>query len=112
MRTSALLAVAFAAHALTGCAQIVSQAALTDTQKKFAQCAADNKATPEGQLIATRLWQGNASDTAAKLSDPNPLTPAERNAFVQVHTRAVQCRQILVAYSVAKPGVCRPYQGQ
>jgi hypothetical protein len=53
---------------------------------------------PEGQSIYKRIWRGDGTDTADKLSDPNPLTPAERNALVQVHNRAVQCRQFLDAY--------------
>jgi hypothetical protein len=98
MRVSGLLVVALAIHALSGCAQMVAQTAMADAREKFAKCAADNKSSPEGQMIAARLWQGNATDTAAKLSDPKPLTPTERNAFVQVHNRNVQCRQILLAY--------------
>ena len=40
---------------------------------------------------------GDGTDSAAKLLDPYPLTPGERAALVQVHGRAVQCRQIIMA---------------
>lgn len=93
MRAS-FLAVMACTVALCGCAQM----AMKDAQEKAAKCAADNMATPEGQLIYKRLWRGDGTDTADKLSDPNPLTPPERNALVQVHSRAVQCRQFLDAY--------------
>jgi len=48
-------------------------------------------------MIAGRLWMGDGTDTAAKLLDPYPLTPAERAALVQVHAKAVQCRDIIMA---------------
>jgi hypothetical protein len=80
--------------ALTGCAQI----ALKDATTNFQKCAAENKATPEGRMLALRLWQNDGTDTAAKLSDPKPLTQPERDALVQLHTRGLQCRQILVTY--------------
>jgi hypothetical protein len=41
---------------------------------------------------------GDASDTISKLLDPNPLTPLERDALVQLHGRALQCRQIIVSH--------------
>lgn len=94
MRVSVFLVAAFAVHAVTGCAQ----QRLHETRANFDKCVAENKATPEAQMLAARIWNGDGTDTAAKLSDPNPLTRAERDALVQVHNRSVQCRQILIAY--------------
>jgi hypothetical protein len=92
MRTPALLAVAFAAYALTGCARFAEQAAV----KNATTCAQEVNATPEAQLVFARLWAGNTSDTAAKLSDPKPLTPRERDALVVVHNKIQPCRQIVI----------------
>ena len=39
----------------------------------YTKCTADNKATPEGQMIGTRMWKSDGTDTAVKLSDPKPL---------------------------------------
>jgi hypothetical protein len=49
-------------------------------------------------MLAPRLWQDDGTDTAEKLSDPKPLTPAERDALVLVHNKQVQCRQIIIAH--------------
>lgn len=98
MRAVTIFAAVFALQVLTGCAQIMAQQALKDARANFDKSVADNKASPEGQLLAPRLWAGDGTDTAAKLSDPKPLTPSEREALVQAHNRGVQCRQILIAY--------------
>jgi hypothetical protein len=74
------------------------QLAAKDAGDRFQKCKAENNATPEAQMLAGRLWQFDATDTASKLNDPSPLTPAERNALVQVHNRAVQCRAIIISY--------------
>lgn len=79
---------------LVGCAQIAAQ----QTAKNVDKCVADNKATPEGQVLSARLWANDSTDTAAKLSDPKPLTPDERNALVQFHNRALECRKLILAY--------------
>src|SRR5262249_6182123 len=54
-------------------------------------------------------WRGDGTDTADKFSDPNPLTPAERNALVQVHNRALLCRQFLDAYDSQYAVWATPY---
>jgi hypothetical protein len=105
----AFLAIIASAVVLSSCGQMVVQQALKDAQEKFAKCAADNRATPEGQMVMARLWRGDGTDTAAKLSDPKPLTPDERNALVQVHNRAVQCRQFLLAYENQYAAWSTPY---
>jgi uncharacterized protein with NRDE domain len=105
----ALLAVIASAVVLSNCTQMIAQQALKDAREKFAKCVADNNATPEGRMITACLWRGDGSDTAAKLSDPNPLTPAERNALVQVHNRGLQCRQFLDAYDSQYAAWATPY---
>jgi hypothetical protein len=93
MRVSIPFAVLVFTQALTGC-----QATLTDARSKLSKCYDDIKSAPEGQMIVLRTWQFDGSDTASKLTDPKPLTPAEREALEQVHNKAVQCRQIGVDY--------------
>lgn len=99
MRASLFLLVAFVVPALTGCTQLMTQEGPAETRAKLAKCAAENRATPEGQTIAGRLWIGDGTDTATKLLDPYPLTPAERSALVQLHNSAVQCRQTVTAHA-------------
>jgi hypothetical protein len=98
MRGSAFLLAAFAVQALAGCAQVMTQQAATQARNQFAKCGAENRATPEGQTIAGRLWMGDGSDTAAKLLDPYPLTPTERAALIQLHSKAARCREIILAH--------------
>ncbi len=99
MRAFSFLPAAFALLALTGCTQFATDNAATEARAKFAKCGAENRVTTEGKIIAGRLWMGDGTDTAAKLLDPYPLTPAERSALVQLHSRAVQCRQIIIAHA-------------
>jgi hypothetical protein len=75
MRASLFLLAAFVVPALTGCTQLMTQEGPAETRAKLAKCAAENRATPEGQTIAWCLWIGDGTDTAAKLLDPYPLTP-------------------------------------
>ncbi len=97
MRASLCLLIGVAAHSLAACSQLATQEAAKQARNQFAKCGADNRATPEGQIIAGRLWMGDGTDSAAKLLDPYPLTPGERAALVQVHSRALRCRQIIMA---------------
>jgi hypothetical protein len=98
MRAFLYLLIGVVVQALAGCSQLVTQEAAKQARNQFAKCGADNRATPDGQLIAGRLWMGDGTDSAAKLLDPYPLTPGERAALVQMHVRAVQCRQIIMAH--------------
>lgn len=98
MRAAFILVVVAALHTLAGCAEIAAQDAAKEAYANFAKCVADYRATPESQLIAVRLWMGDGTDSAVKLVDPNPLTPAERNALVKQHSMALQCRQIITAH--------------
>jgi len=61
---------------------IIGQQAARDARLSTTNCVKENRATPEGQLLSTRLWRGDDTDTAAKLSDPNPLSKNERDALV------------------------------
>jgi hypothetical protein len=98
MRVVTVSVCAITFFTLAGCAQIIGRVAAVDAADKAKACIAAYRATPEYQLIAPRLWQFDDTDTATKLSDPNPLTPSERNALVQVHNKAVQCRQIIISH--------------
>jgi hypothetical protein len=98
MRAIILLACAIAVFTSAGCAAIIGQVTTIDAIKKAKACMADVHATPEYQMVAPRLWQFDDTDTAAKLSDPKPLGPAERNALVQVHNKIVLCRQIIILH--------------
>jgi len=109
MRAVAFLLAAFAVHALTGCSQLATQQAASEARARFAKCGAENRATPEGHVIAERLWMGDGTDSAAKLLDPYPLTPTERAALVQLHSRAVQCRQIIIAHADQTAAWQSPY---
>jgi hypothetical protein len=93
MRAGWLPALA-ATLALVACAQMAAQ----EATKSATECARTIKASPEGQLLYTRLWSFDDSDTAAKFSDSAPLTNEQRNALVQVHNKVLQCRQIIVAH--------------
>jgi hypothetical protein len=99
MRASLFVLAALAVQASAGCSQLGDQAGTTEARAQFAKCAAENKATRESQMLSARLWIGDGTDTVAKLLDPNPLTPLERDALVQVHNRAMQCRQIIIAHA-------------
>jgi hypothetical protein len=99
MRASLVLLVAFVVPALGGCSQLVTQETSAQARNQFAKCGAENRTTPESQIMAGRLWMGDGTDSAAKLLDPYPLTPTERTAVVRMHTRAAQCRQIIIAHA-------------
>jgi hypothetical protein len=92
-----LVIVASAAALALGCA-VVGAVAAAGAADKYKTCIADVKATPEAQMLSHRLWQGDATDTADKLSDPKPLTLAERDALVKIHPLRLQCRQIIIQH--------------
>jgi hypothetical protein len=99
MRALSLLLTVSALSALTGCAQLLAQDTSPDSRGKFKKCMAETRATPEGRMLAPRLWMEDSSDAVEKLLDPNPLTPTEREALAAFHNRAVQCRQIVLAHA-------------
>jgi hypothetical protein len=48
-------------------------------------------------MVYAKLWASDATDTSEKLSDPNPLTPTERDALAQVHNNIISCRQTIIS---------------
>jgi hypothetical protein len=78
---------------LAGCGLTATQ----QTAKGAGSCLENVKSSQEGQIVYAKLWASDGTDTEAKLSDPNPLTPAERNALVQVHNNIISCRQMIIS---------------
>jgi hypothetical protein len=97
MRSFLVTVASAVALALGGCA-VVGAVAAVGAADKFKKCVADVQATPEAQMLSHRIWQSDATDTADKLSDPKPLTPAERDALVKIHPLKLQCRQIIIQH--------------
>jgi hypothetical protein len=91
---AAVLAIA---PALTNCAVVGLIDAKNAIQNTKA-CSSQAHATPEGQLLSARMWRFNETDTASKLSDPNPLTKQERDALVVLHNQLQPCRQIILTH--------------
>jgi hypothetical protein len=87
-----------AALAVTNCAQIVGQLDAQSAAKNAKSCFQQIWATPQGQLLSPRLWRFNETDTASKLSDPNPLTKSEQDALVVVHTQMQSCKEIILTH--------------
>lgn len=83
-----------AALDLAGCARMAAQQASASA----VACIKETKASPEGQIIYARLWANDDTDTAAKLSDPKPLTKNEQDALVKVHNKVQACRQIIISH--------------
>jgi hypothetical protein len=109
MRVFGRFSSAFLLFALSGCAQLLPEDGGALVRSQFAKCGAENKASPEGRILGGRLVMGDNSDSPAKLLDPYPLTPAERAALVQVHNKAVQCRQIIIAHAAQSASWQVPY---
>ncbi len=72
MRACLLVTLCLVAGGLAGCAL----SATLQTAKPAGSCLQDVKSSQEGQIVYAKLWASDATDTEAKLSDPNPLTPA------------------------------------
>jgi hypothetical protein len=93
MRASLFVTLCLVARGLTGCTLVATQQAA----KQATNCLQDVRSSPEGQIVYAKLWASDATDTAAKLSDSNPLTPSERDALVQVHDNMISCRQMIIS---------------
>jgi hypothetical protein len=87
------LIVMIVAGGLAGCAIT----AIQQTAQSASTCLQDVKSSQEGQIVYTKLWASDATDTETKLTDPNPLTPTERDTLVQVHNNLISCRQMIVS---------------
>jgi len=93
MRACLFVTLCLVAGGLAGCTLTATQ----QTAKQPSSCLQDVKSSQEGQTVYAKLWASDATDTAAKLSDPNPLTPTERDALVQVHNNIISCRQMMIS---------------
>jgi hypothetical protein len=93
MRACLFVTLCLVAGELAGCTLTATQ----QTAKPASSCLQDVKSSQEGQIVYAKLWASDATDTAAKLSDPNPLTPTERDALVQVHNNIVSCGQMIIS---------------
>jgi hypothetical protein len=93
MRACLFVSLCLVAGGLAGCALTATQ----QTAKPANNCLQDVKSSQEGQVVYAKLWASDDTDTAAKLSDPDPLTPAERDALVQVHNNIISCRQTIIS---------------
>jgi hypothetical protein len=91
-------AVLAAGLAVAGCARIAGQLDAQESAKNFKSCMQEIRATPEGQLVSARLWRFDETDTASKLSDPNPFSKSERDALVTTHNLLQRCRQIILTH--------------
>jgi hypothetical protein len=88
-----LVTLCLVAGGLAGCAL----SATLQTAKSGGSCLQDVKSSQEGQMVYAKLWASDATDTSEKLSDPNPLTPTERDALAQVHNNIIPCRQTILS---------------
>ena len=93
MRARLLVMLCFVAGGLAGCTLIATQ----QTAKSGSSCLQDVKSSQEGQIVYDKLWASDGTDAADKLSDPNPLTPTERDALAQVHNNIISCRQTIIS---------------
>jgi hypothetical protein len=55
---------------VSACAQIATQQTATNVKT----CLAQAMATPDGELVYRRMWRGDGTDNASKLSDPKGCT--------------------------------------
>lgn len=83
---------------LAGCAQIIARTDATHAVQESVACVKTVRDSPEGQVVYARLWRGDGSDTASKLTDLKPLRPDERDALVQVHTKLLPCREFVIQH--------------
>src|SRR5215470_15743044 len=93
MRASLLVMLCLVAKGLAACTLIATQ----QISKPTGSCLQDVKSSQEGQIVYAKLWASDATDTADKLSDPNPLTPTERDSLGQVHNDIISCRQTIIS---------------
>src|SRR5215813_12314710 len=93
MRGRLLVTLCLVAGGLAGCTLTATQ----QTAKSASSCVQDVKSSQEGQIVYAKLWASDATDTEAKLTDPNPLTPTERDTLAQVHNDILSCRQTIIS---------------
>ena len=78
--------------ALAGC-QSVAQSQTQEAREDFAACKNLTFETADGTLLKRRLWVGDGTDSASKLTDPLPLTHAERDALARYAASVLPCRR-------------------
>ena len=83
--------------ALAGC-QSVADSRTQEAREDFAACKNLTFETADGTLLKRRLWVGDGSDSALKLTDPLPLTQAERDALARYAASVLPCRQIVAEH--------------
>jgi hypothetical protein len=83
--------------ALAGC-QTVAESQTQAAREALATCKKLTFETPEGTLLKRRLWVGDGTDSASKLTDPLPLTQSERDALARYAASVVPCRQIVAEH--------------
>jgi hypothetical protein len=93
MRARLFVAVCLVAGGLAACALTATQ----QIAKSASSCLQNVKSSQEGQIVYAKLWASDATDTPAKLSDSNPLTPTERDTLIQVHNKIILCRQMNIS---------------
>jgi hypothetical protein len=93
MHVRLLVTLCLVTGGLAGCTLIATQ----QTAKSASSCLQDVKSSQEGQIVYAKLWASDATDTTDKISDPNPLTPTERDALAQVHNDIISCRQTIIS---------------
>jgi hypothetical protein len=80
--------------ALAGC-QTVAESQRQEAPEAVAACKNLTFETADGTLLKRRLWVGDGTDAASKLTDPLPLTQAERDALARYTASVLPCRQIV-----------------
>ena len=83
--------------ALAGC-QSVADSRTQEAREDFAACKNLTFETADGTLLKRRLWVGDGTDSASKLTDPLPLTQAERDALARYTASVLPCRQIVAEH--------------
>ena len=83
--------------ALAGC-QTVAESQTQGTREDFGACKNLSFETADGMLLKRRLWVGDGTDLASKLTDPLPLTQAERDALARYTASVLPCRQIVAEH--------------
>jgi hypothetical protein len=83
---------------LANCSGIIGQFAAKEARGNFENCIREAKASPEGQIVTSRMWMGDGTDTVEKLTDRRPLTKNEKDAFLRYHSKVLPCRQIIIAH--------------
>jgi hypothetical protein len=93
MRVRLFVTFCLVAGGLVGCTITATQ----QSANSGPSCLQDVKSSQEGQIVYAKLWASDETDTVAKLKDPNPLTPTERDALVQVHNNITSCSWMFIS---------------